>query len=134
MSRSRTTFATIDAPAMAALFSSPSTTAVCTGACRPSRKPATSQTPARGDKAAGAAVLRERADLHHEAVAGGGDLAVERRARQLDRVLRIAVRVEVRQDEPAGACLGCDAARLRRGEVVGRGLLHPRRLADEEIR
>ena len=44
ISRSRTTLATIDAAAIAALRSSPSTTAVCSGAAGPSRKPSTRQT------------------------------------------------------------------------------------------
>ena len=46
--RSRVTLATIDAAAMAALFVSPSTTAVCGGASGPSRKPSTRQASAGG--------------------------------------------------------------------------------------
>ena len=48
ISRSRVTFATIEAAAIAALFSSPSTTAVCSGADGPSRKPSTRQASAGG--------------------------------------------------------------------------------------
>ena len=54
--RSRTTFATIDAAAIAALFVSPSTTAVCSGADGPSRKPST-----RHASAGGASVVQDRA-------------------------------------------------------------------------
>ena len=48
MTRSRTTFATIDAAAMAALRASPSTTARCGGADGPSRKPSTRHASAGG--------------------------------------------------------------------------------------
>ena len=48
MVRSRTTFATIDAAAIAALFVSPSTTARCSGAVFPSRNPSTRQSSAGG--------------------------------------------------------------------------------------
>ena len=54
MARSRTTFATIEAAAIAALFVSPSTTAWCCGASGPSRKPSTRQTSAGGVSAASA--------------------------------------------------------------------------------
>ncbi len=48
MRRSRVTFATIEAAAIAALFVSPSTTAVCGGASGPSRKPSTRHASAGG--------------------------------------------------------------------------------------
>ena len=54
--RSRTTLATIDAAAIAALRSSPSTTAMCSGALGPSRKPSTRQA-----SAGGASACRARA-------------------------------------------------------------------------
>ena len=50
MTRSRVTFATIDAAAIAALFVSPSTTARCCGADGPSRKPSTRQVSAGGGR------------------------------------------------------------------------------------
>ena len=55
-SRSRTTFATIEAAAIAALFSSPSTTARCGGAVGPRRKPSTRQ-----PRRAGASAAERRA-------------------------------------------------------------------------
>ena len=48
MIRSRVTFATIEAAAIAALFVSPSTTALCAGASGPSLKPSTRHASARG--------------------------------------------------------------------------------------
>ena len=51
MSRSRVTLATIEAAAIAALFSSPSTTARCAGASGPSRKPSTRHASAGGESA-----------------------------------------------------------------------------------
>src|SRR5215472_15744747 len=48
MRRSLVTLATIDAAAIAALFSSPSTTAVCSGADEPRRKPSTRHASAGG--------------------------------------------------------------------------------------
>ena len=48
MTRSRVTFAMIEAAAIAALFVSPSTTAWCGGAVGPSRKPSTRQASAGG--------------------------------------------------------------------------------------
>src|SRR5437763_1137698 len=51
ISRSRVTLATIDAAAMAALFSSPSTTARCGGAVGPRRNPSTRHASAGGESA-----------------------------------------------------------------------------------
>ena len=52
MTRSRVTFATIEAAAIAALFVSPSTTARCSGAVGPSRKPSTRHASAGGERSA----------------------------------------------------------------------------------
>ena len=52
MSRSRVTLATIEAAAIAALFVSPSTTAMCGGASGPSRNPSTRHASAGGCRSA----------------------------------------------------------------------------------
>ena len=63
ISRSRVTFATIEAAAIAALFSSPSTTARCGGAVGPRRKPSTRHASAGGESACRISRIAARFDL-----------------------------------------------------------------------
>src|SRR3990170_3641128 len=85
MTRSRVTFATIDAAAIAALFVSPSTTARCSGAAGPSWNPSTRHASAGGGRAVEAVAVDVRRGDHPHADAG---CATEDSAEELLTVCR----------------------------------------------